>query len=346
MRAARWHGSQDIRVEDVDEPRLRVDSDALVRPTAACICGTDMHLYKGDITAVPGTIIGHEFVGVVEKVGPSVKKFHEGDRAISSCRIADGECWFCRHGFYAQCVNINIYGMGPVYGESLDGCFAELVRVPYADTVLIPAPPNVPDEKLVTVGDSLATGHQSMVHGGMREGEFVVVIGCGPVGLYSGMFAKILGASQVVVADVSAERLEYAKRIGFETINAAEVDVAEEVRAMTDGVGADFVVEAVGRSQEPLLKAVETVRRKGTVSVVGFHLQEYIIPSGMLWLTEKTLVFSIGDAIKHSETLLKYIKNNRIDPSVVITHLKKLDEIPQAFEMFAKQQALKVMITL
>ncbi|MEM2061760.1 MAG: alcohol dehydrogenase catalytic domain-containing protein, partial [Candidatus Caldarchaeum sp.] len=92
--------------------------------------------------------------------------------AISSCRIADGECWFCRHGFYAQCVNINIYGMGPVYGESLDGCFAELVRVPYADTVLIPAPPNVPDEKLVTVGDSLATGHQSMVHGGMREGEF------------------------------------------------------------------------------------------------------------------------------------------------------------------------------
>ncbi|MCS7110500.1 MAG: alcohol dehydrogenase catalytic domain-containing protein, partial [Candidatus Caldarchaeum sp.] len=346
VKAVKWFGAGDVRVGLADEPKLRSDSDALVRPTSACICGTDLHVYKGELTSVPGSILGHEFMGIVEEVGPAVKGFRPGDRVISSCWVADGACWYCRHGYYTQCMNINIYGMGPVYGESLDGAFAELVRVPYADTVLIPAPENVPDEKLVTVGDSLATGFEAVVNAGMKPGDFVVVIGCGPVGLYCGMFAQLLGASTVVAADVVHERLAAAEKLGFVAVDAAETDVADEVREMTDGVGADFVVEAVGRTVEPLLKAIETVRRKGTVSVVGYHLHEYTIPSGMLWLTEKRLVFSIGDPIRNGETLTKYVKHNRIDPSKIITHRITLEEVPQGFEMFAKKQALKVFVKI
>lgn len=346
MKAVKWFGAGDVRVEEAEKPKIRNDTDALVRPTSACICGTDLHVYRGELLSVPGTVMGHEFVGVVEEVGPSVKRFKPGDRVISSCWIADGTCWYCRHGYYTQCVNINIYGMGPVYGESLDGAFAELVRVPYADTVLIPAPENVPDEKLVTVGDSLATGFEAVVNAGMRPGDFVAVIGCGPVGLYSGMFARLLGASTVLAADVVPERLAVAEELGFAAVNAAEKDVADEVRNMTDGVGADLVVEAVGRSVEPLLKAVETARRKGTVSVVGYHLHEYSIPSGMLWLAEKKLIFSIGDPIRNGETITRYIQHNRIDPSKIITHRIKLEEVPQGFEMFAKKQALKVFVKI
>ncbi|MEN3047331.1 MAG: alcohol dehydrogenase catalytic domain-containing protein [Candidatus Caldarchaeales archaeon] len=344
MRAARWYGPGDIRVEEVERPRLRSETDALVRPTSACICGTDLHLYRGELTSVPGSVMGHEFMGVVEEVGPAVRRFRPGDRVISSCWIADGTCWFCRRGHYTQCANVNIYGMGPVYGETLDGAFAELVRVPYADTVLLRAPEGVPDAKLVTVGDSLATGYEAIVGGGMRPGDFAVVIGCGAVGLYSGIFARLLGASEVVMVDAVKERLAVAEGLGLSTLNAAEVDVAEEVRRMTDGVGADIVVEAVGRSVEPLMTAIEAARRKGTISVVGYHLHEYAIPSGMLWLTEKRLVFSIGDAIRNGETLLAYIARNRIDPSVVITHRVTLEEVPRGFELFAARKALKVMV--
>ncbi len=346
MRAARWYGAGDIRVEDAAEPEIKSETDALVRPTAAAICGTDLHVFKGELTSVPGAIMGHEFMGVVEKVGPAVRKFREGDRVIVSCWVADGECWYCRHQLYTQCFNINIFGMGPVYGESLDGAFAELVRVPYADTVLIKAPEDVSDEKLVTVSDSLPTGFEAVVNGGMREGDVVVVIGCGPIGLLSGMCAELLGASQVIAVDVVRERLEAAKNLGFKTIDGSVSDVADEVRSMTDGVGADFVVEAVGRTREPLLKAIEVARRKGTVSVVGFHLHEYTIPSGQLWLTEKKLVFSIGDPIKNGEKLIRFIRSGRLDPSRIITHKLSLDEVPHGFELFTKKQALKVLVKL
>lgn len=346
MKAAKWYGAGDIRVEEAAEPKIIHESDALVAPTSAMICGTDLTLYNGDMTAVPGGIVGHEFMGVVKKVGAGVKKFRKGDRVVVSAWIADGTCWFCRHQLYTQCVNINIFGMGPVYGESLEGAFTELVRVPHADTVLIKAPENMDDEKLVAVSDSLPTAYEAIVNAGIRPGDTVAVIGCGPIGLLSGMCAQLLGASHVICVDVAAQRLDFAKKLGFETVNSSETDAAEEVRNMTDGVGADLVVEAVGKSREPLLTAIETARRKGTVSVVGFHLHEYSIPSGQLWLTEKKLVFSIGDPIKHGETLIKFIESGRLDPAKIITHTVSLDQVPYGFELFAKKQALKVLVKI
>ncbi|GBC70768.1 Alcohol dehydrogenase [Candidatus Calditenuaceae archaeon HR02] len=344
MRAVKWYGPFDLRVEEAPEPTIRLNEDALVRPTAAAICGTDLHVYTGALTVVPGGVLGHEFMGVVEKVGKDVKRFREGERVIVSAWIADGSCWFCRRQLHTQCENTNIFGMGPAYGESLDGAFADLVRVPYADTVMIKAPEGVPDEKLVMVSDALPTGHDAIINAGMEPGDIVAILGCGPIGLLSGMCAATYGASHVIAIDMVRERLEMARSLGFTTINASEVDPAEEVRNMTDGRGADIVVEAVGKTVEPLRTAIDMVRKKGTVSVVGFHLQEYNIPVGGLWLTEKRVIFSIGNPIRSGERLTRLIASGKIDPSRIISHRVDLEKVPMGFELFEKKKALKVLV--
>lgn len=344
MRAAAWYGPGDVRVEEREEPRLVSERDAIVRVTTASICGTDLHVYRGELTVVPGTVLGHEFMGIVERVGREVRRFREGNRVIVSAWVADGECWYCKRQLYTQCETVNIFGIGPVYGESLDGAFAELVRVPNADVTLIAAPEGVPDEKLVFIGDGLATGFDAVNNAGVSAGDVVAVVGSGPIGLMSGMCAVLLGASDVVMVDVSEERLRFAESLGFRTVNARITDPADEVRRMTDGRGADVVVEAVGRSAEPLRTAIEMVRRKGTVSVVGFHLHEYAIPMGQLWLSEKRLVFSIGDPIRNGERLVRLVAQGRLDTGRIVTHRVSLEEVPKGFELFERKEALKMLV--
>jgi threonine dehydrogenase-like Zn-dependent dehydrogenase len=344
MRAARWYGPRDVRVEEKEESALVSERDAIVRVTTASICGTDLHVYRGELTVVPGTVLGHEFMGVVERVGSGVRRFRRGERVIVSAWVADGECWFCRKQLFTQCEGVNIFGMGPVYGESLDGAFAELVRVPNADVTLIRAPEGVPDERLVFIGDGLATGFDAVNNSGVSAGDVVAVVGSGPIGLMSGMCARLFGASEVLMVDVSEERLKFAESLGFKTVNASRTDPVEEVRRMTDGRGADVVIEAVGRSSEPLMTAIEMVRRKGTVSVVGFHLHEYGIQMGQLWLTEKKLVFSIGDPIRNGERLIRLVSEGRLDPSRIVTHRFPLEGVPRGFDLFERKEALKVVI--
>lgn len=344
MKALRWHGPYDVRVEEVEEPVLRNEGDAIIRTTAAAICGTDLHIYRGELAVVPGDVIGHEFMGVVEKVGKDVRRFSEGERVVVSAWVADGVCWFCRHQLYTQCENINIFGMGPVYGESLGGAFAEFVRVPNADTVLIKTPDRIPDDKLVMVGDGLATGYDAVVNAGVKPGDVVAIVGCGPIGLVSGMCAEAFGASEVVAVDVVGERLDTARSLGFRTVDARKADPADEVRGLTDGRGADVVIEAVGRTSDPLMSAINIARRKGTVSVVGFHLHEYTVPMGQLWLSEKKLVFSIGDPIKNGETLIRLIERGRLDTSRIVTHRLPLEEAHKGFELFESKKAIKVLL--
>jgi threonine dehydrogenase-like Zn-dependent dehydrogenase len=346
LKALRWHGPYDVRVEEVEEPSLKTEGDAIVRTTTAAICGTDLHIYRGELAVVPGDTVGHEFMGVVEKVGRGVKRFSEGDRVVVSAIVADGRCWFCRHQLYTQCENINIFGMGPVYGESLGGAFAESVRVPNADTVLIKAPDRIPDDRLVMVGDGLATGYDAVVNAGVKPGDVVAIVGSGPVGLVSGMCAEVFGASEVVVVGRSWERLDAARSLGFRTVNAREADPADEVRSLTDGRGADVVIEAVGRSSDSLMNAINIARRKGTVSVVGFHLHDYTIPMGQLWLLEKKLVFSLGNAIKNGETLIRLIERGRLDSSRIVTHRLPLEEAPRGFELLESKKAVKVLLQM
>jgi Threonine dehydrogenase and related Zn-dependent dehydrogenases len=344
MKALKWYGPYDLRVEESEEPRIVNETDALVRPTLAGICGTDLHIYKGYLQIIPGNIIGHEFVGIVEEVGKGVKEFSKGDKVVVSCWVADGKCWYCKRGYYTQCVNINIFGIGPLYGEALQGAHAELVRVPYADVMLYKIPENIPDEKVVMLSDGLPAGYAGIVEGGIKAGDIVTILGFGPIGAVAGMCAKILGASLIIAIDVIEERLKIARELGFKTLNAKEVDVAEEVRNLTDGRGADLVIEAIGGSEEVLRKAIELARRKGTVSVLGFHVHDYNLPAGQLWISEKRLIFSIGDPIRYRYELLELIKNDRIDISKIITHKVSLNEAPKGFELFDKKVAFKVVI--
>jgi threonine dehydrogenase-like Zn-dependent dehydrogenase len=344
LRALRWYAPYDVRVEDVPEPRLVKDTDALVRPTLTTICGSDLHIYRGHLNIVPGNILGHEFVGVVEEVGAAVRSLSRGDRVLPSCWVADGTCWYCRHGYYTQCVNVNIFGFGPVYGESLEGALSELVRVPYADTVLSKLPDDVTDDKAVLVSDTLPAGFAAVQEGGVKAGDMVAVVGAGAVGLLAGLCAKLLGAGEVIVVDVLPERLEMARSLGFMPIDASLADAAEQVRSLTDGRGADVVVEAVG-GEQPLLTAIDLARKKGTISVAGFHIHEYTLPAGQLWLTEKRLIFCIGDPIKYRRELIEHIRAGRLDPSRMITHRLRLEEAPKAFEMADRKQGIRVALT-
>jgi threonine dehydrogenase-like Zn-dependent dehydrogenase len=346
MKALKWYGPYDLRVEETEEPKLIKDTDALVRPIYTGICGTDMHVYKGYINIVPGDIIGHEFVGIVEKVGSKVRKFKEGDRVIVSCWIADGECWYCIKGFHTQCVNINIFGMGPLYGESYQGADAELVRVPYADTILIKIPDDLSFEKALMISDGLPASYAGVVEGGFNAGDSVGIVGCGPIGLLAGMCAQLLGASQVIAIDLAETRLKIAKELGMITIDASKQNVAEEVRNLTDGRGVDLAIDAAGGGDAPLLTAIEIVRRKGKISVIGFHVLDYSLPVGQLWLTEKRMSFSIGDPITYAPVLIELVRRNRLDPTRIYSHILSLDEAPRGFELVDKKKAIKAIIKI
>jgi len=345
MKALRWYAPYDVRVEDVEEPKIINETDAIVRVSLAGICGTDLHVYRGHFQIIPGNIIGHEFIGYVENVGKGVKRFSKGDRVVVSCWIVDGSCWYCMHGFYTQCEKINIFGLGPLYGEEISGAHAELVRVPNADVMLFKIPEEIKEEKILTLSDGLPAAYAGLIEGGFRPGYSVAVLGFGPIGAMAAICARAIGAGEIVTVDVDENRLNFARDLGFKTVNARSTDVAEEVRNLTEGRGADLVIEAVGGSIETIDKAIEIARRKGTVSVVGLHAQEYNkFPAGQLWITEKRLVFVIGDTIKYRNELFELIKNNRIDVSKIITHKFSLDEAPQGYEMFDKRKTFKAVI--
>jgi len=346
MKALKWYGPYNLKVEEAEEPKIIKETDALVRPVLVGICGTDMHVYKGYLNIVPGDIIGHEFVGIVEKVGSHVRRVKEGDRVIVSCWIADGECWYCKKGFHTQCVNINIFGMGPVYGETYQGANAELVRVPYADTMLLKMPDDLSFEKALMISDGLPASYAGVVEAGIEPGDSVGIVGCGPIGLLAGMCAQVLGASQVIAIDFAETRLKMAKELGMITINASKQNVGEEVRNLTDGRGVDLAIEAAGGGDAPLLTAIEITRRKGKISVIGFHVLDYNLPAGQLWLTEKRMTFSIGDPITHGPVLIELIRKNRLDPTKIYSHILTLEEAPKGFDLVDKKIAIKAVIKI
>jgi len=344
MKALKWYAPYNVKIEEAEEPEIVEETDAIIRTTLAGICGTDLHVYRGHVQIVPGNILGHEFVGIVEKIGRNVKNFEVGDRVVVSCWIADGTCWYCKNGFYTQCNKINIFGLGPLYGEEYPGAHAELVRVPNADLLLFKIPSEVEDEKVFALSDGLPASYAGIVEGNFKPGYSVAVLGFGPIGAMAAMCAKSLGAGKIFAVDIDEERLKLARELGFTSINSKEVDASEEIRNYTEGRGADLVVEAIGASEEVIKKAIELVRRKGTVSVVGMHVHDYNMPVGQLLVTEKRLVFVIGDTIKYRNELIELIKNNRIDISKIISHRIKLEEAPHGYEIFDKKKSFKVVI--
>jgi threonine dehydrogenase-like Zn-dependent dehydrogenase len=332
MKAIVFHGPHDVRVDTVPDARLPDRRGAVVRITRTSICGSDLHFVHGTVPGTPGMIIGHEGIGVVEDVGADVRRFKKGDRVIVPGVVGCGDCDPCRRGYPVGCERFvsKVYGVGP----ELPGAQAEAMPVPNADVNLCATPADLTDEQALFMTDILPTGYFGAENAGIRPGDTVVVIGCGPVGLFAIMTARLFGPATVLAVDRVDYRLAKAAELGAVPINFDTSDVATAVREATGGRGADSVIEAVGSAPTVSL-AFDLVRIGGTVSVVGVLLQEDF-PFPMATAFMKDLTFRIGlvNVQRYLPSLLALVRSGRIDPTTLISHRLPLAEGQRAYELF------------
>lgn len=349
MKALVYHGPGNKAWEDVPEPTIQDPTDAIVKVETTTICGTDLHILKGDVPAVTdGRILGHEAVGVVSEVGSDVTDIAVGDRVIVSCISKCGTCDYCVADMPSHCQNLG--GIGWIFGHLIDGTQAEYVRVPYADNGLIPLPDGVTAEQGVMLSDILPTGYEiGVLYGDVSEGDVVAVVGAGPVGLAAIMTAGTQGASRIIAVDGNAFRLQQALDFGAtDTVNISEVDdVVAALKAMSDdGLGVDVAIEAVG-VPATFSTCLGSIRPGGRVANVGVHGAPVEFPLQDEWINNITVTTGLVNAVT-TEQLLGEIKAGTIAPEKFTTHRFTLDQMMEAYEVFGNamdHDALKVVIT-
>ncbi len=341
MRAVRAGKPGTVEVTDVPEPRLADPGDAVVKVTAAAICGADLFPIHG---LTPGfdhaTVLGHEFVGTVAATGTSVERVRVGQRVVCSSTVSDGTCGHCRANRPAQCEQRRLFGYSGVYPR-LDGGQAELVRVPMADRCLLPLPAAMADEQALFLADVLPTGFAAVRNSGAGLPDTIVVLGCGPVGLMAVLCAAGFGGGVIAVDGVPARR-ELAS--GFGALSASPEDAAKLVAARTGGMGSDVVIEAAGTAQA-LDAALRLARGRGTVSVVGAHFEpDYKLDAGLMFERELTLRFSIGDPLSDRERLMRMVLDRGLEPERVVSHRMPLAEAAEAYRLFDTRIATKAVL--
>ncbi|GAA3465291.1 zinc-dependent alcohol dehydrogenase family protein [Saccharothrix longispora] len=344
MKAMVFHGPGRRAWEDVPDPEPVDPTDAVVRVTAATICGTDLHILKGDVPEVtPGRVLGHEAVGVVERVGAAVTAIKPGDRVLVSCISACGRCEYCRTGVYGQCLG----GGGWVLGHTVDGTHAEYVRVPFADTSTHLLPDAVDDGAAVMLSDILPTAYEvGVLSGGVRPGQSVVVLGAGPIGLAAIETAKLFSPGLVVAVDLAQSRLDAAKQFGADATVLASDDVEAAIAELTGGRGADVAIEAVG-VPETFELCTRLIRPGGRVANVGVHGKAATLHLEDLWIRNVTITTGLVDTVS-TPALLRMLTAGRLDAARFATHHFALDEMDLAYDVFARSAetgALKVVLT-
>jgi alcohol dehydrogenase len=344
MRALVYHGPGQKAWEEKPDPTILDDLDAIVRVECVTICGTDLHILKGDVPEVAdGRILGHEAVGTVESVGEGVKNVKPGDRVLVSCITACGACRFCREGRYGQCLG----GGGWILGHMIDGTQAELVRVPFADTSTYPVPAGVSDEEVLMLADILPTGYEvGVLNGCVQPGDVVAVVGAGPVGLAAIMGARLFSPSHVVAIDLADSRLEAAKQFGADvTVNNGHEDALRAVQELTGGLGADVSIEAVGVPAAFEL-TTQLARPGGHVANIGVHGEPSVLHLENLWTRDLTITTGLVDTYS-TPTLLRLISGHHLDVGRFATHRFALDDFEDAYDVFGRASdtgALKVVL--
>jgi alcohol dehydrogenase len=346
MKALVYHGPGQKAWEEVPEPALQEPTDVIVQVDTTTICGTDLHILQGDVAAVTdGRILGHEAVGTVTAVGDAVSGFSVGDRVLVPAITKCGRCAYCQRGMPSHCQTVG--GIGWIFGHLIDGTQAEYVRVPYADTSLYTIAEGVTDEQAIFLADSLPTGYEvGVLAGGVRPGDTVAVVGAGAVGLSAILTTGLWGASRVIAIDSNKFRLEKALEFGATDAVEAGPGTAAEVTAMTDGLGVDVAIEAVGYP-ETLLTAASLVRPGGTIANIGVHGTPVELPMQEMWISNVTLTMGLVDTVS-IPTLLKMVASGRIPAEKMGTHAFTFAQIDEAYDVFknaAANQALKVVIT-
>jgi threonine dehydrogenase-like Zn-dependent dehydrogenase len=333
-----------IRVGDVPDPVIEDPRDAILRVTAAGICGSDLHFLSGKAPLSPGDTLGHEGMGVLEDVGSQVQRFRSGDRVVAAFDIVCGTCWFCERGQTSLCQEFRNLGAGP-FGGALGGAQAERVRIPYADTNLLAVAEDMEDERALFVGDILTTGYYGTAIAGIQPLDTVAVVGVGPVGFFCVQAAFLHGAKQVLAIDMDPDRLALAEKMGATPINVTERNPHVAVYELTQDRGADVVVEAVG-NESAFDTASRAVRSGGTICVVGMFVSEvYPIPMGVYWARSIRLQFA-GICPVHAwwERSMEAVRSGKIDPLPVISHVLPLSEAVRGYELFETRQATKVVL--
>jgi alcohol dehydrogenase len=346
MKALVYHGSGNKAWEDVPDAAVREPTDVVVRVDTTTICGTDLHILHGDVPAVTdGRILGHEAVGTVVEVGDAVRGFSVDDRVLVPAITKCGRCEYCGRGMPSHCQTVG--GIGWIFGHLIDGTQAEYVRVPYADTSLYLVPRGVTDQQAIFLADSLPTGYEvGVLAGNVRPGNTVAIVGAGAVGLAAVLTTGLWGASKVIAVDTDKFRLEKAIEFGATDTVEAGPGTVDEVTSLTDGLGVDVAIEAVGYP-ETLLTAASLVRPGGTIANIGVHGTPVEIPMQDMWIRNVTLTMGLVDTVS-IPTLLKMVASGRIPAEKMGTHSFTFDQIDQAYDVFANaaaNQALKVVIT-
>ena len=346
MKALVYHGPGNKAWEDVADAAIQDPTDVVVRVDTTTICGTDLHILHGDVPAVTdGRILGHEAVGTITEVGGAVKGFKVGDRVLVPAITKCGRCEYCQRGMPSHCQTVG--GIGWIFGHLIDGTQAELVRVPYADTSLYAVPEGVTNEQAIFLADSLPTGYEvGVLAGGVRPGDTVAVVGAGAVGLSAILTTGLWGASKIIAVDSNKFRLEKAHEFGATDTVEVGPDTVAEVMALTDGLGVDVAIEAVGYP-ETLLTAAALVRPGGTIANIGVHGAPVELPMHEMWIQNVTLTMGLVDTVS-IPTLLKMVASGRIPAEKMGTHTFTFDQMDEAYDVFANAAtnlALKVIIT-
>lgn len=378
MKALCWNGKYDVRIENVPDPKILNDHDAILRVTSTAICGSDLHLYDGVVkTLVPGDILGHEFMGEVVEVGREINNLKVGDRVVVPFTIACGECYFCKNQMWSLCDNTNpnaavleemygysgsgLFGYSHLYGGFAGGQ-AEYVRVPFANVGPMKVPEGLADEQVLFLSDILPTGYMAAENGNIQPGDVVAIWGCGPVGQLAIASAFLLGAERIIAIDHVPMRLEMARKQGAEVLDFMEVDVIEALKEMTAGRGPDVCIDAVGLEAHGLTvdalldrveymlrmttdhahalrQAIQACRKGGTVSIPGVYAG-FIdkFPFGAAF--GKGLQLRMGQTHVHAymKPLLNQIQSGQLDPTFIITHPMPLKDAPRGYDIFKNQR--------
>jgi 2-desacetyl-2-hydroxyethyl bacteriochlorophyllide A dehydrogenase len=338
----------DVRLDERPDPEPIAGDDAVVRVEATGICGSDLHIYHGRVSIEPGFVIGHEYVGTVVETGDSVSQVATGDRVLGTYCTACGGCFHCRRGEYHKCDSSRVFGHGATLG-SLQGAQADLVLVPNANLTLRRVPEGLSNDVALFAGDVAGTGYHAICGDAampepLEPGATVAVLGLGPVGLCAVQVAKASGASAVIAVDTVEDRLRMAGSFGAVPVHLTEEDPRGRVKELTEGRGVDLSVDAVGHP-DALDLACRLARKAGTVSVIGVYAERAEVHMGVVWI--KALRWRTGHAnvIGHLDRVLAMLSAGVIDPSPLVTHHMALDDAPEAYEIYDRREALKIVLT-
>jgi 2-desacetyl-2-hydroxyethyl bacteriochlorophyllide A dehydrogenase len=342
MRAVTFQAPGEVRLEERPDPELEAAGDAVVRIEASGVCGSDLHIYHGRVKIEPGFTLGHEFVGTVVAAGDGVTRVAPGDRVLGCFHTACGTCFQCMRGAYHECDRKRTFGHGANMG-SLQGTQADQALVPNADMTLRKVPERVDDDVALFAGDVMGTGYHSIATGDVQPGDTVAVLGLGPVGLCAVQAAVAAGAGPVLAIDTVDDRLAIAKQFGAVPVHLTEESPRDVAKSLTNGRGVAVAIDAVGHP-DALELAIRLARNAGTVVAIGVYAERTEVHMGLVWIKGLTLKAGPANVIGHVDRIISMLEAETLDPTPLVTHHMSLDDAPEAYRIYDRREALKIVL--